>query len=66
MNRFEELKKEIAEMSTDDFIKNFITGQGMRDYICGAIEGKVAECCQNNDYDCLHCIRNFLNSEVTK
>ena len=66
MNRFEQLKEEIANMSLDDFIKNFVSGQGMRDYICGGIKSDDAECCQNNDYICLRCIRNYFESEVTK
>lgn len=66
MNGFEQLKEEIANMSVDDFIKNFVSGQGIRDYICGGINVKSAECCNNENYVCLRCIRNHLESEVVK
>lgn len=66
MNRLEQLKCEIASMSLDDFIKNFVSGQGMKDYICGGIDSNDAECCRNEDYTCVHCIRSYLESEATK
>ena len=66
MDRFEQLKAEINAMSLDDFMKHFVSGQGMKDYICGVIDSNDAECCRNDDYTCVHCIRKHLESEVTK
>ena len=65
MNRLEKIKQEISEMSLDDFIKHFISGKGIREYICGDIRVPHAQC-QNADYDCLECIRDYLKCEVEK
>ena len=61
MIRFEKVKKEISEMSLDEFMKHFISGKGLREYICGDIKVPHA-LCKNADYDCLVCIREYLES----
>ena len=64
MNRFEQLKEEIANMNLDDFMKNFVIDT-MKDYICGGIRHPQAHC-SNEDYVCGDCLRSYLESEVTK
>lgn len=64
MTRFEKLKSEIAEMSLDDFVKHFITGKGMKDYICGDIFSPQAHCTKTDDYSCLECLREFLRGDA--
>ena len=49
-------------MSLDDFIKHFISGKGIKDYICGDIKVPHAQC-KNADYDCLECIKAYLEGE---
>lgn len=63
MIRYDKLKAEIYEMSLDDFIKHFISGKGIREYICGDIRVPHAQC-QNADYDCLECIKAYLEGNV--
>lgn len=65
MDRFEQLKAEINAMNLDDFMKHFISGKGIREYICGDIKVPHA-LCKNADYDCLECIKAYLEGEVTK
>ena len=62
MNRLEKVKKEISGMSLDEFMKHFISGKGLREYICGDIKVPHA-LCKNADYDCLVCIREYLEGE---
>lgn len=64
MTRFENLKAEISEMSLDDFMKNFVTGKGMRDYICGDIKHPHAHCTKTDDYSCVECLKEYLRGEV--
>jgi hypothetical protein len=66
MNGFEQLKEEIAKMSIDDFIKNFVLDKGMKDYICSDIGFKTAKCYMTAEHDCVCCIRNHLESAVVK
>lgn len=63
MIRYDKLKTEISEMSLDDFVKHFISGKGIREYICGDIRVPHAQC-QNADYDCLECIKAYLEGNV--
>lgn len=65
MDRFESLKKEISAMTFDEFFKHFISGKGIREYICGDIRVPHAQC-KNTDYDCLKCIKAYLESEVAE
>lgn len=66
MSRFEKLKAEIAEMSVEEFTNKFIAGNNnkMKEYICGDINHPHAHCTKNDDYDCLRCINEYLESEV--
>ena len=64
MTRFENLKAEITEMSLDDFMKNFITGKGMKEYICGDILHPHAHCTKTDDYSCLECLKEYLRGEA--
>lgn len=66
MTRYDKLKQEISAMSLDEFIKNFVSDKGMKEYICGDIDFKTAECYMQAEHDCVHCIRKHLESEVTK
>ena len=63
MTQFDKLKAEISEMSLDEFFKHFILGVGIREYICGDIRVPHAQC-QNADYDCLECIKAYLEGTV--
>lgn len=65
MTRYDKLKQEISAMSLDDFIKHFISGGNTKDYICGDIKVPHAQC-KNADYDCLECIKAYLEGEVEK
>ena len=65
MTRYDKLKQEISAMSLDEFFKHFISGKGIRDYICGDIKVPHA-LCKNADYDCLKCIKVYLEGEVEK
>lgn len=65
MTRYDKLKAEINAMSLDEFFKHFISGKGIRDYICGDIKVPHAQC-KNADYDCLECIKAYLEGEVEK
>ena len=65
MTRYDKLKQEISAMSLDDFMKHFIVGAGMKDYICADIRVPHAQC-KNADYDCLECIMAYLEGEVEK
>lgn len=62
MTKFEELKKEISEMSLDDFIKCFIMGEGTKNYICSDIKVPHAQCINHQEHNCIECIRAYLNS----
>lgn len=66
MDKFEQLKAEINAMSLDDFIKHFVSDKGVKEYICGDIDFKTAECYMQAEHDCVHCIRKHLESEATK
>jgi hypothetical protein len=65
MTQFEKVKQEISAMTLDEFFKHFISGEGIREYICGDIRVPHAQC-KNTDYDCLECIKAYLESEVNK
>ena len=65
MTQFEKVKQEISAMTLDEFFKHFISGKGIREYICGDIRVPHAQC-KNTDYDCLECIKAYLESEVNK
>ena len=52
-------------MSLDDFMKHFIVGAGMKDYICADIRVPAAHC-KNTDYICNDCILEYLKSEAKK
>lgn len=60
MTKFEELKKEILEMSLDDFMKHFVSDEGVKDYICSDIKVPHAQCIGHNEHDCIECIRAYL------
>lgn len=60
MPKFEELKKEIYEMSLDDFMK--LVGEGIKDYICSDIKVPNAKCINHQEYDCIECIRAYLQN----
>lgn len=62
MTQFEKIKQEISAMSFDEFFKHFISGKGIKDYICGDIRVPHAQC-QNANYDCLECIKAYLEGE---
>ena len=66
MTNFEKLKAELAEMSAEDFTKKFIAGgvNRVKEHICGDIKHPHAHCTKNDDYDCLKCIKEYLESEV--
>lgn len=59
MTKFEELKKEINEMSLDDFIKH-IVAEGAKDYICSDIKHPNAFCTKKQEYNCEECIKAYL------
>ena len=63
MTRYDKLKQEISAMSLDDFMTHFILGKGVREYICGDIKVPHA-LCKNADYDCLECIKAYLEGVV--
>lgn len=63
MTRYDKLKQEISAMSLDEFFKHFISGKGIKGYICGDIKIPHA-LCKNADYDCLECIKAYLESRV--
>ena len=65
MDNFEKLKQEISAMNLDEFMTHFISGKGIKDYICGDIKVPHA-LCKNADYDCLECIKAYLENEVEK
>jgi hypothetical protein len=65
MTQFEKIKQEISAMSLDEFFKHFISGKGIREYICGDIKVPHA-LCKNADYDCLECIKDYLKGEVAE
>ena len=65
MTQFEKIKQEILAMSFDDFMKHFIVGAGMKDYICADIRVPAAHC-KNTDYICNDCILEYLKSEAKK
>ena len=65
MTRYDKLKAEISAMSLDDFMKHFISGKGIREYICGDIKVPHAQC-KNTDYICNDCILEYLKSEAKK
>ena len=65
MTRFEELKKEISEMSLDDFIKNFVA-EDMKNYICSEIKVPHAQCINHQEHNCVECIKAHLGSVVEK
>lgn len=65
MTRYDKLKAEISAMSLDEFFEHFISGKGIREYICGDIRVPHAQC-QNTDYYCLECIKDYLKGEVEK
>ena len=64
MTQFDKLKAEIDKMDVDKFMNTFISGRGMRDYICGDIKHPYAHCTKTDDYSCLACLREFLRGEV--
>lgn len=66
MTKFEELKNEIAEMDLDQFMSLFISGRGMRDYVCGDIKHPHSQCTKSDDYNCLQCLRDFLRSNANE
>ena len=49
----------------DEFFKHFISGKGIREYICGDIKVPHA-LCKNADYDCLECIKDYLKGDVAE
>lgn len=63
MTQYDKLKAEISAMTFDEFFKLFISGKGIREYICGDIRVPHAQC-KNADYDCLECIKAYLEGEV--
>jgi hypothetical protein len=65
MTQFEKVKKEISAMTFDEFFKHFISGKGIREYICGDIRVPHAQC-KNTDYDCLECVKDYLKGEVAE
>lgn len=66
MTRFEKLKKEISEMSLEDFMKHFVSGEGVKDYICSDIKVPHAHCVKHQEHNCTECIKAYLESEVAK
>ncbi|MEE0899255.1 MAG: hypothetical protein U0L88_16730 [Acutalibacteraceae bacterium] len=64
MTQFEKLKAEITEMSLDDFMSNFVTGKGMREYICSDIKYPHAHCTKTDDYSCIECLKEHLRGEA--
>lgn len=64
MTRFEELKKEISEMSLDDFMKHFVPDEGVKDYICSDIKVPHAHCIGHKEHNCNECIKAYLEGDV--
>lgn len=64
MTQFEKIKAEISEMSLDDFAKHFITGNGVKEYVCGEIKHPQAHCTKTDDYSCLECLKEYLRGEA--
>ena len=63
MNQFEKIKKEISEISIDDFVKHFVA-EGTADYICSDIKVPHAHCMGKAERNCIECIKEFLKTEV--
>ena len=64
MTQFEKLKQEISAMSLDEFFKHYISGKGIREYICGEIRHPIAHCTKADDYSCMECLREYLRGEA--
>lgn len=64
MTRFEELKKEISEMSLNDFMKHFVSDEGVKDYICSDIKVPYAQCIGHQEHNCVECIKAYLEGNV--
>lgn len=64
MTQFEKLKQEISAMSLDEFFKHYISGKGIRGYICGEIGHPIAHCTKADDYSCLECLKEYLRGEA--
>lgn len=65
MTRYDKLKQEISAMSLEDFVKHFVSGKGVKDYICGEIRVPYAHC-SKQDYVCVDCIIEYLKGEVAE
>lgn len=64
MTNFEEIKKKIANMNTDELIE-FCGGDTCENVLCSFVSD--GDCCGNNckvNYDCGGCIKKFLQRET--
>ncbi len=66
MTRFEKVKKEISEMSLNDFMKFFVSDEGVKDYICSGIKVPHAHCIGHKEHDCTECIKAYLEGEASR
>ena len=62
---FDRIKKEISEMSLDDFVKHFVA-EGTKDYICSEIKAPHAHCMNYQEHNCVECIKAYLEGTVEK
>lgn len=63
MTQFEKVKQEISAMTFDEFFKHFISGKGIREYICGDIRVPHAQCINHQQHNCVECIKAYLEGE---
>lgn len=64
MTNFEEIKRKIATMNTDELIE-FCGGDTCENVLCSFVSD--GDCCGNNckvSYDCGDCIKKFLQRET--
>ena len=64
MKGFEEIKRKIATMNTDELIE-FCGGDTCENVLCSFVSD--GDCCGNNckvSYDCGDCIKKFLQRET--
>ena len=64
MTNFEEIKRKIATMNTDELIE-FCGGDTGENVLCSFVSD--GDCCGNNckvSYDCGGCIKKFLQRET--
>ena len=51
-------------MSLDDFMKHFVSDEGVKDYICSDIKVPYAQCVDHQEHNCVECIKAYLEGNV--